>query len=99
MRFINKVIRGSDVKKIMIECQNLCGKDATVWLIDSLKDLGFRYATKSGISMAISDAEIVPEKDKLVAEADVKVDEIEKNYQRGLITEAEKARLSEEVWS
>ncbi|OGY24168.1 MAG: DNA-directed RNA polymerase subunit beta' [Candidatus Woykebacteria bacterium RBG_13_40_15] len=99
MRFINDVIKGPDVKKLLVECQSRFGKKATVDLIDALKDLGFHFATTSGISIAISDAEIISEKKKLIDEADSKVEEIEKNFNRGLITEAEKTRLSQEVWA
>ena len=99
MSFINAGIRGKDVKRLLIECQNRFGKERTVQLIDSLKDLGFSYATASGISMSITDAEIIPNKQKLVDEAESKVEVIEKNFRRGLITEVERARLSEEIWS
>src|SRR3990167_6277087 len=99
MRFINDAIRCKDVKRLLIECQNRFGKERTVQLIDSLKDLGFSYATASGISMSITDAEIIPNKQKLVDEAESKVEVIEKNFRRGLITEVERARLSEEIWS
>jgi len=99
MRFINDVIKGQDVKKLLVECQGRFGKQATVDLIDALKDLGFHFATTSGMSIAISDAQVIPTKKKLIAEADSKVEEIEKNFNRGLITESEKTRLSQEVWA
>ncbi|MCH7541405.1 DNA-directed RNA polymerase subunit beta' [Patescibacteria group bacterium] len=99
MRFINSTIRGKDVKDLLIKCQNQFGKERTVQLIDSLKNLGFSYATVSGISISITDAEIIPNKQKLIDGADSKVEDIEKNFRRGLITETEKARLSEEIWS
>jgi len=98
LRFINKVIRGADVKHILIEAQNRFGKERAVGLIDSLKDLGFSYASISGISIAIADCQIIPEKQKLVAQAETQVEAVEKNFRRGLITEEEKTRLSEEVW-
>ena len=99
MRFINDVIKGPDVKKLLVECQGRFGKQATVDLIDALKDLGFHFATTSGMSMAISDVQIIPTKKKLIAEADSRVEEIEKNFNRGLITESEKTRLAQEVWA
>ena len=99
MRFLNKIIKGPEVKNILAECQSRFGNKKTVGLIDGLKDLGFRYATVSGMTMAISDARVVPEKQKLIAEADTRVETIEKDFRRGLITVAEKTRLSEEVWA
>ncbi len=93
MRFVNEVVRGHNVKNILIECQNRFGKERTVELIDALKGLGFRYATASGVSMSITDAEVIPQKQKLIDQAESEVEVIEKNFRRGLITETEKARL------
>jgi len=99
LQFINNRVKGSDLKNILTSCQNLFGTDRTVALIDDIKDLGFYFATISGISMAIADCEILPEKKGLVSQADRKVEDIEGNYRKGLITQTEKTRLTEEVWA
>ncbi|OGY26095.1 MAG: DNA-directed RNA polymerase subunit beta' [Candidatus Woykebacteria bacterium RBG_16_39_9b] len=99
LRFVNKAIRGSDIKSLLISSQSVLGEEKSVELIDSFKDLGFLFATKSGLTMSVSDCEIYQEKGKLVAEAEVKVEKIDENFQKGLITEGEKIRLSEEIWS
>lgn len=99
MRFINREIKGSNIKELLLECQNKFGKEVTIQFIDNLKDLGFYFATESGVSMSVFDAYVIKEKPKLIAEADQKVEEIEKNFRRGLITEMEKSRLTEEVWA
>ncbi len=99
LRFINDLVKGSGLKKLFSKCQNLLGKDKTVNLIDALKDLGFRYVTDSGLSMSITDCEIIPEKPVLIAKTDKKVEDIEKNFRRGLITQNEKIRLTEELWA
>ena len=97
--FFNKDIVGSDLKKILTESQNRFGVDKTVQLIDYIKDLGFSFATDSGISLSITDSEIIKEKKDLIKQADNKVGDIDDNFQKGLITENEKTRLVEEVWS
>lgn len=99
LRFYNEVVSGSALKKLFSKSQNLLGKDRTVKMIDDLKDLGFRYVTMSGLSMSVADCEIIPNKADLIAATDKKVEEIEKNFRRGLITENEKVRLSEELWA
>jgi DNA-directed RNA polymerase subunit beta' len=99
LRFVNQVVKGSLLKKLLNQCQNLYGQERTVELIDDLKNLGFKFSTLSGISMSITDCKIIPEKSALIAEADKKVEEIEKNFRKGLITVGEKVRLSEEVWA
>ena len=99
MQFINSEMTGSGLKSILTESKNLFGVESTVKLIDDIKDLGFLFATKSGLSMSITDSEIIKEKGDLIKEADKKVEEIENNFQRGLITSNEKTRLVEEVWA
>ena len=99
LRFLNKEVRGYDLKNILTESQNLFGNERTVTLIDDIKDLGFAFATEAGISMAVTDCEIIAEKSGLIADADNKVEEIENNFRKGLITENEKTRLSEEIWA
>ncbi len=99
MRFLNQVIKGGKLKELISNCLSKHGKDRTVELIDDLKRLGFQYSTKSGVSISIQDAVIAPEKKQLIANADVKVEEIDKNFRKGLITESEKLRLTEEIWA
>ena len=99
LRFINKEIKGSELKNLLTESQRILGVDRTVELIDAFKDLGFRFATDSGLSMSITDCEIIPNKAEIIKKADKRVEEIDDNFRKGLITEGEKTRLSEEVWA
>jgi len=99
LRYINELVKGSILKTLLSKCQNLLGKEPTVKLIDDLKDLGFRHVTDAGLSMSITDCELIPEKADLIAKTDKKVEDIEKNFRRGLITENEKIRLTEELWA
>ncbi len=98
-RFHNSVVKGDLLRSFLTQTLNLYGKEKTMELIDNFKRLGFTYATRSGTSLAITDCEIIPEKGKLIGGADSKVEEIDKNFRRGLITDGEKSRLSEEVWA
>lgn len=98
-RFENRQFRGSDVTKIVDKTIRELGKDAAVQLIDSLKNIGFRYATRSGISMSTSDAEASPDKDKLLHTAEAEVEKIEQNWRKGLITQSEKSRQTNRVWT
>jgi DNA-directed RNA polymerase subunit beta' len=74
------------------------GEDVAVKLIDDLKTLGFRYATFSGTSMSIADVIMPKGRDAVLTASDNKVKQIDQNFQMGLITNAEKARLSQTVW-
>lgn len=99
MRYLNQVIKGGFLKDLIARCLSNFGSERTVELIDDLKRLGFHYSTQSGVSISIFDAVIADEKKKLIAEADAKVEEIDKNYRKGLITDSEKLRLTEEIWA
>jgi len=100
LRFFNEETnkKNGAVKKLIHRCLELEGRARTVQLVDDLKELGFRYATLSGISMGIFDGKISPLKDKIVAEASAKAAEIDASFRRGLITRQEKLRLSAQVW-
>ena len=71
----------------------------TAEVVDRLKYLGFRYATVSGITMAISDIHIPIEKKRIVSEADEETNRADRNFNRGLITEAEKSSKLVEIWT
>ncbi len=98
-RFENRQIKGSDIIKIVDRTIRELGRDEAVRLIDHIKNIGFRYATRSGLSMSISDAATIPQKGKLIGEGERQVEEIEKNWRKGLITKTEKIKLAERVWS
>ncbi len=98
MEYVEDIVGKSKVKDILARCLEEEGEDCMVKLVDDLKALGFKYATDSGVSMGIFDTEVGLEKDARIEEAEKKVAEIEQNFNRGLLTEEEKKRLSNEVW-
>jgi DNA-directed RNA polymerase subunit beta' len=100
LRFFNQETNKQNgaVKKLIAQCLEKEGPSRTVKLIDDLKELGFRYATLSGVSMGIFDAEIAARKDEILKMANEKAAEIDRSFRRGLITRREKLRLSEQLW-
>ncbi|WP_181351058.1 DNA-directed RNA polymerase subunit beta' [Thalassobacillus sp. CUG 92003] len=68
-------------------------------MLDRMKDLGFSYSTKAGITVGISDVVVLSEKQEILDEAQGKVDRILKQFRRGLITEEERYDRVIEVWS
>ncbi len=68
-------------------------------MLDRMKDLGFRYSTKAGITVGISDIIVLAEKDQILQEAQTKVDTVMKQFRRGLITEEERYERVISVWS
>jgi len=96
--FINEAIKASGIKKLVTKAISLCSSDEVADLIDNIKSLGFYGSTISGISVSVFDNTMVKEKDGMIAEAEVKVSGVEKDYQDGLITIEERKRLSNEIW-
>jgi DNA-directed RNA polymerase subunit beta' len=99
LRFINEVCDRKVLSQIVSEAYTRLGSTKTVQLLDALKDLGFRYATRSGSGIAISDIVIPDAKKKLLTEADRLIDAIDTQYRRGLITEGERYQRAIDVWT
>ncbi|MDA0769204.1 MAG: DNA-directed RNA polymerase subunit beta' [SAR202 cluster bacterium Casp-Chloro-G4] len=87
------------LKSITSEAHTILGNVKTAVILDAFKDLGFHYASKAGITIAINDIEISPEKDVIVGLAETKVTQLEQQYMDGLITEDERYRTAVDIWT
>lgn len=96
--YVNESATSSLIKSLFVKAYATVSKDRVVQMVDDIKDLGFFGGTMSGISFGIFDAKIYPDKNKVLADADAKVSEIEDNFAQGLITAEEQKRLTQEVW-
>ena len=96
--FYNEAIDKSSLKKIVTDCYKLLSNEDTAEVVDSIKQLGFYYATKSGTTIAMGDIQVPQSKPKLLEEAGERVAIIENQYNRGLITEDEKYNNTIAVW-
>ena len=99
MRFRNQTMDRKALRGIVGECYRRFGTAKTANLVDDIKRLGFDFATKSGITIAIGDIAIPPERDGLLQDADKKIDDIAKQFRRGLITEEERYLQAIDVWT
>jgi DNA-directed RNA polymerase subunit beta' len=99
MPYFNYELDKKGVQDVISRCHRLCGKEATLKLLDDLKTTGFKYATRAGISFSKDDMTIPPEKDKIVRETQEQVDRIEKNYQRGALTPGERYNQVIDCWT
>ena len=96
--FYNKAIDKSSQKQIITDCYKRLSDQEMAAVLDGLKQLGFNYATKSGITIAMSDIKVPQDKAKLLEGAEEKTAIIENQYSRGLITEDERYNGIVEVW-
>jgi DNA-directed RNA polymerase subunit beta' len=84
---------------IIGECFRRFGTTRTAIILDRIKELGFRYSTKAGLTIAVSDI-IVPEsKKEILANAEKEVEKVLRQYRRGLITEEERYNRVISIWS
>jgi DNA-directed RNA polymerase subunit beta' len=96
--FYNDVVNKSTLKWVVTECTKLLSDEDMAAVMDRIKELGFRYATKSGTTIAMSDIEVPAAKGELLKEAEEKTSVIESQYNRGLITEDERYNEIVNVW-
>ncbi|MBI4283281.1 MAG: DNA-directed RNA polymerase subunit beta', partial [Chloroflexi bacterium] len=97
--FYNKVIDKSDLKRIVTDCSKFLSDEDMARVLDNMKQLGFRYATRSGTTIAMSDIKVPASKPKLIAESDASTARIESQYHSGLITEDERYNGIVELWT
>ena len=96
---INKVMNKKELANLIDYCYRSCGDKTTVLLADRLKDLGFKYATKAGISFAVHNMIIPGNKKEIVGRADQDVLKIQKQYMDGLITDGERYNKVIDIWA
>src|SRR5213594_3335238 len=83
---LKKELKKKEIAQLVSDCYNQLGNEVTVAFLDNLKDIGFRYATLSGLSIGIVDMRIPSSKGGLIEDARTKVAEVEQQYQDGVIT-------------
>ncbi len=96
---VNKVLNKKELALLIEQAYRLAGNKKTVILADQLKDWGFRYATKAGISICIDDMVIPTRKAVLLEKANKEVLEIENQYKEGLITDGERYNKVVDIWA
>ncbi|BET69309.1 DNA-directed RNA polymerase subunit beta' [Opitutales bacterium ASA1] len=97
--FINFPVPKGKLGDLILNTYKVAGDYATVETLDALKELGFAVATKAGISIGIDDMIIPPAKVDIVANARKRIDEVEGQYRRGIITEGERKNKVIDIWT
>ncbi len=85
--------------KIIDRCIKIYGNTRTAEILDEIKELGFRFSTRGAITISVSDMVIPEIKQKLIAEAEQKVENIEKLYRHGLISDEERYEQVISIWN
>ena len=85
--------------QIIEKCIRMHGTATTAEVLDRIKAQGFKYSTRSAITVAVCDAVIPPQKKELMEEADQKIEKITKQYRRGLISNDERYQMVIKTWN
>jgi DNA-directed RNA polymerase subunit beta' len=96
---INKTMNKREIRKLVSHSYRKCGIKETVIFADQLKNLGYKYATQAGISISIKDMVIPSRKPVILKQSQTEVNQVEEQYQEGLITEGEKYNKVVDIWA
>jgi DNA-directed RNA polymerase subunit beta' len=95
---LNKALKKKEISKLINISFRKCGLKETVVFADKLLQNGFRLATKAGISIAVDDMLVPPEKASIIERSEKEVKEIEQQYVSGLVTAGERYNKVVDIW-
>ncbi len=98
-QFVNRVLDKGGVNALINRVYRRLGDEATIELADNIKAIGFKYATRSGTTIAVADLTIPEERQEILDSALQRVNEIDRQYRRGLLTEDEQYQRTIEQWN
>ncbi|WP_419787481.1 DNA-directed RNA polymerase subunit beta' [Pseudodesulfovibrio sp.] len=96
---VNLVLNKKNIAALVAGTYRLAGTKASVILCDRIKDLGYEYATRAGVTIGVKDLKIPDNKPALLEAAHNEVEEIEVQFQDGIITRTEKYNKVVDVWT
>lgn len=96
--FVNQELTMKDISRLVDDLIDRYGTDGVVTILDKMKNVGFRYATRSGTTWGIEDLPEVVEKPDIIAAATTHVESITENFNRGLLSDDERYRMTIETW-
>jgi DNA-directed RNA polymerase subunit beta' len=97
--FINETVNKGKISGIITVCYKEFGHSSTIALLDDLKNLGFEWATKAGLSICLDDLKLLPEKKGIIAEAQRQVNDVQSQYRKGVITDRERYNKIVDMWT
>ena len=99
LAFINGIVDKTILKRLIAQCIKLSGNVDAAIMADKIKQLGFQYATKSGITVGVNDIKVPQAKAQVLQQAEESVSQIEDQYYRGLITDDERYSSTVAIWT
>ncbi len=97
--YLNYEMNKTEISRLVADLANKYELGDLPAIFDGLKDAGFHYATRAGVTVSVYDASIPPSKSEILADADKQVAEIQDNYELGLITNEERHSTVVDIWN
>ncbi|HMM42440.1 MAG TPA: DNA-directed RNA polymerase subunit beta', partial [Thermomicrobiales bacterium] len=95
----NETMDRKELRRLVHDCYQQYDAAATAEVADRIKQIGFSYSTKGGLTIGLHDIAIPPSKPEIIGEADVEVQKVERQYRRGLITDRERHAQVVRIWN
>ena len=95
---LNFTVMKKNLGKIIAKCINKHGLSKTAELLDYIKATGYKYSTTAGITVSVDDVKVPPAKKQILSDAQAQVDNVTKQYRRGLITDSERYSSVIKIW-
>ena len=95
---VDKLVAKKDLGNIVDSCYRKYGPTTTSQVLDRIKKLGFTYSTRGGITVGFQDIQVPDEKKQMIADAEVKVEEIDELFRMGMLSNAERKERVIKVW-
>ena len=99
MKFYNRIVDKGQLKKLISWSFTRYGSARSAQMADKLKELGFRYATRAGVSISVDDLQVPPVKRQMLDAAEAEIRATETRYTRGEITEVERFQKVIDTWN
>ncbi|MDQ4095713.1 MAG: DNA-directed RNA polymerase subunit beta', partial [Actinomycetota bacterium] len=97
--FQNDSVKKKELSALIERCSRSYDKKELAEILDAVKDAGFRFATKSGVTIGLEDVHTPDEKPRILAEYEKRADKVEGQYRKGVITEDERRQELVEIWN
>jgi len=97
--YVNRAVKKSDMGDIVGELSDGWPTNEVAAALDRIKDLSYKYATKSGLTISIDDVRVPPDKAEILERYEGEAERVENQFRRGIITDGERRQKEVEIWT
>jgi len=97
--FWNAVMDRKELSRVVSRCYQTLGNERTAEIVDQMKHIGFKFATRSGITIAVNDIKVPAKKPEIIGKAEVEVNSVDEQYMFGEITDDERYEKTVRIWN